>query len=185
MIQKFLKAKHWQVFLFTIGIPMVFQFFIIGAVLSDPEVSPASIANLMVFAPILVVVVLFGVFGWFWSIAIGLQSKIPENVKMNVTRFKIFFFIPLFYILLLTGFMVFLIKGKNPDVAMFMAIFPIHLFSMFCILHTMYFISKTIKTVELQRESEFSDFVGEFFLFWFYPFGIWILQPKINKIVEE
>jgi hypothetical protein len=188
MIQKFLKAKHWQIFLLTIGIPMVFQYLLIGAAISDPEASPASIANLIVFVPILVLVVLFGLFGlfgWFWSIGIGLQSKIPQNVKMNVNRFKIFFFIPLIYLLLLTGFVVFFINGEKPDVTMFMTIFPIHLFSMFCILHTMYFIAKTIKTVELQREAEFSDFVGEFFLFWFYPFGMWILQPKINRIVEE
>jgi hypothetical protein len=29
------------------------------------------------------------------------------------------------------------------------------------------------------------DFAGEFFLLWFYPVGIWIVQPKINKMVES
>ncbi len=63
-------------------------------------------------------------------------------------------------------------------------IVPMHLFSMFCIFYSLYFVAKTFKTVELQRETAFSDFAGEFFLIWFYPIGIWIIQPKINKIVE-
>jgi hypothetical protein len=49
----------------------------------------------------------------------------------------------------------------------------------------LYFVAKTFKTVELQREVSFSDFVGEFFMIWFYPVGIWIIQPKINKMIEE
>ena len=48
----------------------------------------------------------------------------------------------------------------------------------------MYFVAKTLKTVELQKEVLFSDFAGEFFIVWFFPIGIWIIQPKINKIIE-
>lgn len=44
--------------------------------------------------------------------------------------------------------------------------------------------AKTIKTVELQKKVTFSDFAGEFFLLWFSPIGIWILQPKINKFAS-
>ena len=47
----------------------------------------------------------------------------------------------------------------------------------------LYKAAKTIKTVELQKKVTFSDFAGEFFLLWFSPIGIWILQPKINKFV--
>ena len=48
-----------------------------------------------------------------------------------------------------------------------------------------YFVAKTYKTVELQRQVSFSDFAGEFFMIWFYPIGIWIIQPKLNKIIEN
>jgi hypothetical protein len=46
-------------------------------------------------------------------------------------------------------------------------------------------VAKTIKTVELQREVNFSEFIGEFFMIWFYFIGIWILQPKINRMVKQ
>jgi len=58
----------------------------------------------------------------------------------------------------------------------------VHLFSMFCLFYCLYFIAKALKTVELQRPVTFSDYAGEFFLLWFYPVGVWILQPRINQI---
>ena len=133
-------------------------------------------------------------FGWFWSVAIGLQKKVPQTIKMKVRKFKIFFFIPMAYLIIITFYMAFamdgIIKnGSEPNVGiiatMFAIIVPLHLFSMFCIFYTLYFVAKTFKTVELQREVKFSDFAGEFFLIWFYPIGIWIVQPKINKMIEE
>jgi hypothetical protein len=55
---------------------------------------------------------------------------------------------------------------------------------MFGFLYSFYFVAKTFKTVELQREVAFSDFVGEFFLLLLFPIGVWIIQPKINKMID-
>ena len=49
----------------------------------------------------------------------------------------------------------------------------------------LYFCSKTIKTVELQKEVFFGEFIGDFFGLWFYPIGIWFIQPKINKLAKD
>ena len=80
-------------------------------------------------------------------------------------------------------------SGEQPDIGFIGGvagiIVPVHLFSMFCIFYSLYFVAKTFKTVELQRETTFSDFAGEFFLIWFYPVGVWIIQPKVNKMVEN
>ncbi|MBS1933543.1 MAG: hypothetical protein JST96_06060 [Bacteroidetes bacterium] len=115
---------------------------------------------------------------------------------MKINRFKIFFFIPVVYLIAFcfameiafTGFIKIAERGEEPNVALFGIVFaliiPLHLFAMFCIFHSIYFVSKTIKTVELQRETTFSDFAGEFFLIWFYFIGIWFVQPKINKLAQ-
>jgi hypothetical protein len=198
MIEQFLKAKHWQIFLLTFGIPMIFQIILISTILSnlttmatpDPEI----MFNYMKFFPIIMFLFMAFYFGWFWSVAIGLQTKVPENVTMKVKKFKVFFFIPMVYIFCIIIFMSFTISGLmngggEPNVgflgSIFAIIVPLHLFSMFCIFYTLYFVAKTFKTVELQREVKFSDFAGEFFMIWFYPIGIWIIQPKINKMIEE
>jgi hypothetical protein len=49
----------------------------------------------------------------------------------------------------------------------------------------LYFTAKTLKSAEMQREAHFSDYIGDFFLLWFYPVGIWFIQPRINRIVQE
>lgn len=189
MIEKFLKAKHWQLFLLTFGIPMIFQFIIMAGMFSsvgggnNPDSS--FMFSYMKFFPIMMILFMGVFFGWFWSVAVGLQSKIPDGAKMKVKKFKIFFFIPLIYILFLLGFLMISMTEGGLNPAIFAVIVPIHLFSMFCIFHTLYFVAKTFKTVELQREVSFSDFAGEFFMIWFYPIGVWIVQPKINKMIEE
>lgn len=49
----------------------------------------------------------------------------------------------------------------------------------------MYFVAKTITSVEMKKESHFSDYIGDFFLIWFFPVGIWFVQPRINKIILD
>lgn len=188
MIDKFLKAKHWQIFMLTLGLPIILQIIITTMMFANED--PSLMMKIM---PIISIVFMVGFFGWFWSVAIGLQSRIPANINLNVRRFKIFLFIPIIYIILLFSFMGPSFEGafengtepSNAVIGSILGIIiPIHLFSMFCIFYCLYFVAKTFKTAELQREVTFPDFAGEFFLLWFYPIGIWIIQPKINKIME-
>ena len=72
---------------------------------------------------------------------------------------------------------------KETIISIFMTSF--NLLLTFSAFYCFYFVIKTIKTVELQKELRFIDFAGEFFLICFYPIGIWFIQPKVNKIIEE
>lgn len=196
MIEKFLKAKHWQLFLLTFGIPIILQILmtVIMFVSINSGNGDDSFLLTMIFFPIVMIVFIGTQFGWFWSVAIGLQSKVPENVKMKVKKFKLLFFIPLIYIITISIFISFLTIGMTESgeaqsagllPGLLILIIPLHLFSMFCIFYSIYFVAKTFKTVELQREVNFSDFAGEFFMIWFYPIGIWLIQPKINKMIDN
>ncbi|MEO1055268.1 MAG: hypothetical protein AAFX87_31875 [Bacteroidota bacterium] len=201
MIRRFLRAKHWQLFMLTFGAPMIMQFITIAvtiASMSDKEQANPSLAAgfMMFFMPLTILLYVGATFGWFWSVVIGLQNYIPEEAKIKLTRFKSFFFIPLTYMVVLSLFIAFSMAGitqasgtYNPNPGLIgvsvLIMVPLHLFSMFCIFHSIYFVAKTFKTAELHREANFSDFAGEFFLIWFYPIGVWIIQPKINKIVND
>ncbi len=197
MINLFLKAKHWQLFTLVFVIPFAIQlmmmFTMFSSLINNPNPDPMFIFQYMKFFPIIMILVIGVHFGWIWSVAIGLQKKVPQNVTMKVKKFKIFFFAPLIYLILFTMFFITTFNellGSNPEsvapiLGGFIFIIPLHLFAMFCIFYNIYFVSKTIKTVELQREVTFGEFIGEFFMIWFYFIGIWILQPKINKMGEE
>ena len=199
MIGLFLKAKHWQLFALMLGIPLLYQLYFMSQIWgfqTQPEpvegeegftqVLNEEFIQFDLFPYVMIFFTLF-FFGWFWSIAIGLQKNIPKEIKMKVKKFKVLFFIPFFYILFLMFYIGGLFSGMVSNgfsnsgwiVAI---ILPLHLLSMFCIFYSMYFVAKTIKTAELQRKTGFGDFTGEFFLLWFYFVGIWIIQPKVNKL---
>ncbi len=188
MIDRFLKAKHWQLFLLTFGIPLIFQFIMMGALFANigannnPE--PDFMFSYMKFFPIMMFLFMGVFFGWFWSVGIGLQRVIPDEIKLKVDRFKIFLLIPIVYMIFFLGFFITSFTSGTPNPGIFAVIVPLHLFSMFCIFYSLYFVTKTFKTAELQRKVTFSDFAGEFFMIWI-QLGIWIVQPKINKMIKE
>jgi hypothetical protein len=200
LIERFLKAKHWQLFLLTFGLPLLVQLIIMVTTIvnigSETDPNPAAFNSLFFIFPVLMLVFLAVFYGWFWSIAIGLQPKIPAHIKMKTGTFKVFFFIPLAYMLLfsigigtlMSSLVNTMETNPQPDPGIILSsmvlVIPLHLFSMFCIFYCLYFVAKTFKTVELQRETTFADFAGEFFMIWFYPIGIWIIQPKVNKMVD-
>ncbi|MEP2279525.1 hypothetical protein [Maribacter sp.] len=204
MINFYLKAKHWQLFILMLGIPLAYQIFALfqlfelrtlASETSDNNgvgVTEVVNENLFYFDffPYIMILYIVIFFGWFWSMAIGLQKNIPSEITMKVQKFKILFFIPLIYIILLLVFMGGLFSGISTNsfslIGWPLYIFVLlHLFSMFCIFYSMYFVAKTIKTAELKRKVKFGDFAGEFFLLWFYFIGIWIIQPKVNTLYKN
>jgi len=181
---KFLTFKHWQLFVLLMGIPMIFQIISIGSIVSSND--PTAEFK---FFPIMMILYLGLFLGWFYSLGTNLHKKLPETVNMNLKKFKIFLLIPAVYMILLSFYMSSMFSnvstGIEPNPAIWGIIFPLHLFSMFCLFYCLYFISKELKAVEWQKSVTFSDFAGEFFLIWFFPLGIWIIQPRINKLFEN
>lgn len=161
-----LTLKHWQLFLAIIIFPVIFPWDII-----THEIDLGSFA----FA--------FLAVAWFYTITTHFHKKLPADVTMDLTRYKIFTIVPFVYIMML--FISTPTMSINSDSDAFIWVLPIHLFSVYCIFYCLYFTAKTIKSVELQRPVVFGDFAGEFFLLWFFPIGIWIIQPKINRLFME
>ena len=193
MMKRLLKAKHWQLFLLTFGIPMLFQFVMLGTIIfqisTNSTPGPESFFTIVKVFPFLMLLFVGIMMGWFWAVAIELGKKIPENVSLKTSKFKVFFTFPLVYVFIFLTFFLTIIEGAAsntaPEFWIFAIIFPLHFFCMFCMFYCLYFVAKTFKTVELQRKVTFADFAGEFFLIWFYPIGIWIIQPKINRMIES
>lgn len=204
MTNIFLRAKHWQLFLLMIGIPLLSKIYMYASIwMVESSSTPEMVTDERGFTQVLdekfiqfgwfpATMLLFSllVFGWLWSLAIGLQKWMPAGVKMKTLRFKVFFFIPFIDMLFIINYMTGIFMFNGAVFLMYLGIIdpvmiPLHLFSIFCIFHTLYFAAKTLKTVELKRKVGLGDFIGEFFLLWFYFIGIWIIQPKVNKLYND
>ena len=167
-----------------IGIPIVLEILVISITVSTGSLMGAFIAlPIMMFAAVL----LF--FGWFYALGTRLYPKLPDTVTMKLGLFKFFLFFPSLYLVIFSCLMYFMFTnlepGGQPGPFVFVIIFPLHIFSMFCIFYCIYFNAKILKAVELQRPVTFSDYAGEFFMIWMFPIGIWILQTRINKLFDS
>lgn len=198
MADKILMAKHWQLFLLTWGIQIIFQFIWVGLQIVNMKngagPKPQSLFSLMPMMLFGTIIFFCVHFAWFWSVAIGIQNKIPVNLKMKTRWFKLLIlfqvvYISLIYISVVAG-MILVPKMPENGMETLLSVVPnfvfvivlLHLVAIFCCCYSIYFVAKSLKTAELQRETSFTDFSGEMFSIWWFPIGIWALQPRINKL---
>lgn len=182
-MKQFLTLKHWQLFLLQMGLPILLQLGILSAVFSGE--SPDLVLYLIPLSMIVFVAVFFG---WLYALGTFLHAKLPASTPMNLGLFKTFLLIPAVYILLLSVFLTgkfnHLESGSMMEPGSMGVIIPLHLVSIFCIFYCLYFTAKAWKAVEWQKPVSFGDFAGEFCLFWLFPIGVWVLQPRINRLVQ-
>ncbi|HZX73375.1 MAG TPA: hypothetical protein VFE57_03080 [Cyclobacteriaceae bacterium] len=179
----FLRLKHWQLFSLLIGIPLIFQIIFIVSIFTSQRIGTAFI-----FLPVIVLIALIIHFGWHYALGTNLYKKLPAGVDMNLTLFKVFLFFPVVYILIFCAFISLMVldqsNGGSPNPTYLFAILPFHFAAIFCMFYLLYFTSKSLKSVELQRAVTFNDYAGEFFLLWFFPIGIWLIQPRVNALFD-
>ncbi len=184
-MRKLLTLKHWQLFCLLVVLPFVLQLIFLGIVLISMDTK-----WLFTLFPLVILLCMAVFFGWMYTLGTQLVKKLPPGVRMNVGLFRILLAIPVIYttaIAVMIGFLPAMPALVSDEETMKMAevIMPLHLLSMFCMFYILYFNTKAFRSAELRRKVSFSDFMGEFFLFWFFPVGIWLLQPRISKLFED
>ena len=206
MMKFFLRLKHWQLFILMFALPMVLyiyfsiHYFSSFSAYAEPDIAEVQEAVVSLFRMLsfIIVPVMIIFYGWFWSVGVGLQESISPDLRLRTGTFKaiilasaiysiaFFFFISSFMSSMFDNLEAIesgdAIFPFNP--MLMVLIIPLHLLLMVGSIYCLYFMAKTFKTAELQREVKFGDFISEFVLIWFYFVGIWILQPKINKLAD-
>jgi hypothetical protein len=168
-----LTIKRWQLFWLMLG-----PLFINAFVNLDHNAAIDAICTLVFVLTFL---------GWYLSMGVFLFPKLPPNAGLNFTRFIWFVIIPAVYLVFVIVFLGGYSIGTDGDSTGGLAVIivPLHLFCMYCMFWCLVFVAKSLKTVELQRPVTFSDYAGEFFLLWFFPIGIWFIQPRLNKLFAD
>ncbi len=189
MVNSILRAKKWHLFFVMFALPLVYQFYIIISLFVALVSHPANVQE-AIFEPMKYLLIgslytLVGFIVWMWSVGIGLQRLLPEELKLPTGMFKLSLLIPPFSNVFIFGFALQTISDGSPNPLTFIFIFPLHVLSTVCSLYSIYFVARTFKTVELQKKPAFSEYILELLLTWILLVGIWILQPKINKMIED
>lgn len=129
-------------------------------------------------------------FFWQWALVTGLQIKLPETLRINTLGFKLILLFPLLYFAGLTLYVFRMMtdiftNGTVPDLGILIPVIFLEIPAIFCLFAASFISAKNLKKTELQRPVGFSDFITEFLLILFFPIGVWILQPRVNKLFED
>lgn len=200
-MKKLLQLKHWQLFILLAGIPIIAQFSFMGYIFSwlltenipmpadEPMVIFDFFSVFMKGMCVITTITMLLHFSWQYTLGTNLYKRLPEGTSMNLPLFKAFMIFPLLYVPCFMFYMASMVEGfktltfPNPFVIMLMI--PLHLFSIFCMFYCIYFNAKSLKAVEKQKPVKGDEYIAEFFLLCFFVVGVWILQPRINKLFTE
>jgi hypothetical protein len=170
----FLRARAWQIFfIFSV----LFVSGIISAISTAGQLDEAPRIGLLFWAVSGLSELLL--IAWLWSMGSFLSSIVHPALRLNAAFFRFTLIYPPLYA---PVFVAFLEKQQS---LVFAAVIPLHLFAMFCMFYNLYFVSKSLVLAETGRPTLFYDFAGPFFLVWFFPIGVWIVQPRINRLYAE
>lgn len=108
-----------------------------------------------------------------WIYALGIESNRALTFKLNISINK--FRAAVIYAGLFSMVDSLFLHNKEP--------FYLTLSVLFCMGYLCFFVAKSIRSFEMEREAKFGDYSKLFFALWFFPLGVWYIQPKIIHIV--
>lgn len=154
-----LKIKHWQLLAIML-LPTMF--------LDSFASEDMSIWSLIGSIWLLIVYLL-----WLYSV-----GNVEYEGKRNVTIFQACFLYSIIYC-------VFILYAYNIDKTDFPYWhIPIHLLALIASFYILYFATNTFVSFRKLRGEKEMDFFSTFIAFWFFPIGVFFIQPKLNDAIN-
>jgi len=170
-MKEIIRLKHWQVF-GIIGIGYIISF---ALQMCDFELWGVTSLELTAIVTVITLILLF-----FWVLIVGLFLN---NRTANVYSFRNWVFV------FAVGCCAFGYTYLNLQrLKMENQLFPfwfgfITLFTLWGIGYTYYQVARSLKSQELGREAAFSECIIDAITLFAFPFGVWFVQPRINRIL--
>jgi hypothetical protein len=170
----FLRAKHWQVFVLVWGAYFVGQMAMVAVI---PEGSLTNPLRVGLFTEAVMSPFLVFFMGWLWSVGSFLFSISESSLKPNIRVFRFAIIFPTLY--LFTALPFFL---SSSSTVMETVILPLHLLALACLIYVFSFDAKSLVIAEKGEAVTSNDYVLPLFFFFFSLIGIWLIQPRINRL---
>jgi len=156
-----LKLKHWQVFLILLLASITFNFEWVG---NDFFNRAINTVGLIIY------------FLWYFAVGLELTEHLQHRIEFGRSMFIInAFVLTLSMLILVTVF-----DGEYSNNGFLPFVWGVYL--MYAIVQFTSFPARALKSVEQQDEVRFDQYFGYYLLILFWPFGIWWIQPKLNRI---
>lgn len=162
-MKKFSELKHWKIF----SILLIPMFISIISYSFNPSIS--------IFLRILGIIIYFT---WLMIAGLRFNSYKKNYYKFSSSIYKLAIFF------CITGYSEMNLKhllGDNYFIPVPLEVL-LTLLTFFSVIYVLFCISKSFRSIILKRNAIFSEYIIDFLLFFIFPIGIWIIQPKINTI---
>ncbi len=122
----------------------------------------------------------------YWTLKVGnnLYSQLDNKSILNLKRFKYFviFCTTYFLSIKLLGFEYEINESNYKEFGISLwIIIPLHFLFFFGIIYSIYFLSRCIVSLRKKGENYGWYMLG----FWFFFIGVWIIQPRIIKLLSK
>jgi hypothetical protein len=174
----FLRTKHWQLWLLSMIGFAPFAAISIMAPTTSPKSGVTITSGLFGVSMALCVVWLLA---WLAAIGTFSNSIIDSSMRLSIGIFRFAFIYPVIYCSVAGS------TWLNPvnRLPMPPGVNFLHFLATFSIFYCLYFASKTLVMAQTGKPATFHDYAGPLFLIWFFPVGIWFVQPRINRLYTE
>ena len=188
MTEKFLRAPHWQLFLYSFGFPFLMQLLgttvAVSNLVSAGSPSAAWPYYLSSAGSLAIGVVLYG---WMWSVGHGLQQRMPREFRRPTIGFAAVL-ITLAGLCVASvayhGDMLLIMDEERAFTLLFWTVLPLLVVWMLSHLYCSAYIADLVLTAEQEREPDTHEWLQLSLLIWLFPVGIWIVQPRINRLAR-
>jgi hypothetical protein len=172
----FLHAEPHEVFLLLVGVSAAGQgvlFRSITAISNGPVGALSDRLPLAMVAAVCNSIVLF----WLGFLGTSLNEIARPNVRRNTTLFLLALEVAAFYFILFSI--------SIPDPRMLQKIGPLALIGTVCLFYSVRFVARGLVLAETGKDVTFAGYATTFFLLVFFPLGIWVIQPRINRLYAK
>jgi hypothetical protein len=174
----FVRAKHWQIFLLFVVVFAVAYFPVIDnltAALKSPEGSAVT----LLLTEVATVVAGWCFLLWLWSLGSFLSAVVPAALKPK----KRFFLLATVYAAIYVP--VSMVFFHSIDSKLFVATLPLPFLGLLCMFYSLYFVGKSLVMAETGKPAKFYDWAGPAMLLWMCLIGVWIIQPRVNRLYAQ
>ena len=159
----FLRAKHWQIFLFLVAL----------CVLDWRLTANSSSAEILTALEFLIGA------AWICLMGLFLNSITRPSLRVKTRLFCVALIYSSLY-----GYLEAAFPGNDSPFAFVKILLAV--FAAICGIYVLRFVSKALILAETGKPASFYDYVGILLLnIWYFPIGVWIIQPRINDLYAE
>lgn len=171
-----LKLKNWQLFFISFILPCILSFsylFFVELETYKPDDKLVGAFTLMYYTVFL---------AWNYIVIKTFNEKWGALKKKQIKRLNWLILVLVIYILhFVTNIGVF-----YPDSIIIQILsFLLTLTATFSFVYIVFCTAKTLKYIQLEKQLRTSDIIVEMFVIFYFPFGVWWLQQRVNKYYDE